>query len=108
MGGTDHHTSRFQANVGPVRAVVALGRAVRFRIDVDGIVRAGLQAGLAANANSGVKLNDTIITLVHRGDRTNTHTGRIGTVVTASHLKKTAGIGKFAFFNIFNPGSADA
>jgi hypothetical protein len=86
---------------------MALGRTVSFRIDVDGIVGAGLQAGFAANAYSGVKLYYTIITLVHRRDRTNTHTGRIGTVIAASHLKETAGIGKFALFNIFNPGSAD-
>jgi hypothetical protein len=86
---------------------MALGRTVSFRIDVDSVVGTGLQAGLAADANSGIKLDNAIITLVHGGDRTNASTRGIGTMVTASHLKETAGIGKFALFNIFNPGSAD-
>jgi hypothetical protein len=59
----NNHAGRFQANVGTVSAVVAFGGCARIRINVDGIIRAGLQTCFAANTGAIVEFDNAICTL---------------------------------------------
>ncbi len=108
VSGANHHASRFQPQIGAMGAVVTFGCCVGFRINVDGIVGAGLHASFATNANVGVELNDAVGALIHSCNRANAHAGRVGAVVAARHLKMATGIGKSAFFDILDPSAIDA
>ena len=102
----DHHTGRLQADIGAVGAVVALGRRARLRIDVDGVVGAGLHTRLAADTKAVIELHNAVGPLVHGLRGADTHTGRVGAVVTACHLKMAASVRVEAGFNVFHPGTA--
>ena len=54
------HTGRFQADVNPVGAVVALGSGVGVGVNVKGVVRASLHARLAADAAVFVEVHDAV------------------------------------------------
>ena len=42
-------------------AVIALGGGMRFRVDIQGVVRAGLHAGFAADTTLVIKIHDAIV-----------------------------------------------
>ena len=65
-GRAHGHARRLQAYFQPVRAQVALLRRVVLGIDEDRIVRAGRDAGLAADADRLVKIDDAVLAAVHR------------------------------------------
>ena len=106
MGGADDYTGRFQAKIGAVGAIVALGGGMGFRVHIDGVIGAGLHTSLAANADTAVELYNSIVPLVHGSHGANTDTGGIGAMIAARHLKKAARVGKLPFFDIFDPGPA--
>ena len=103
--GAYNHTGRFQADLRPVRAVMTFSGRVRLRVDVDGVIRAGLHASFAADTDRGVKIDDAIFALVHGRDRANACTGWIGTMITAGDLKMAAAVGVNACLYIFDPGA---
>lgn len=82
---------------------VTFRRCVRFGIEIDRVIRTGLHAGFAPNANGWVKLDNTIVALVHRADGTDTHTGRVGAMITARHLEASAHVGIRASLGVFDP-----
>jgi hypothetical protein len=91
-----------------MRAESAFRGGVGFGVKIDRVVGTGLHAGFTSDANARIKFNDAVITLIHGGDRTNTHTRRIGAMITARDLKAAAHIGIRARFNIFNPRAIHA
>jgi hypothetical protein len=107
MGGADNHTGRFQAKIGAVGTIVAFGGGMGFRVHIDGVIGTGLHTSLAADTDAAIELYNSIVPLVHGGDRANTDTGRIGAVIAACHLEEAARIGELPFFYIFDPGPAD-
>src|SRR6185437_10374598 len=80
--GADDDAGGEEAFVDAVRAEVALGGGVAVRIHVDGIVRTGLHARLAADTGVVVEIDQAIGPLVHRGDRADLDTGRFVAVIT--------------------------
>jgi hypothetical protein len=105
--GADNDAGRLQADVSTVGTVVAFSRRSRIRIDINSIIWTGLQASFTADASAIVKLDNAIVALVHSLSRADTHTGRIGTVVAARHLKVTAGVRVHTLLYIFDPGTID-
>jgi hypothetical protein len=87
---------------------MALGGAVRLRIDVDCVVGAGLQASFAADTNFGVKIDDPVGALVHRRDRANAHAGRVGAMVAARYLEHAPHVGEGALLDVLDPRAVDA
>jgi len=103
MFRADHYAGGFESHVNAMRAESAFRGGVGFRVEIDRVVGTGLHTGFASDANGRVELNNTIVALIHRSDGTNAHTGRVGTVITARHLKATAHIGVRACFYILDP-----
>jgi hypothetical protein len=100
---THNHARRFQPNLSPMRAVVALGRSSFIGIDINRIVRASLHTRLAPNAPLGTEINDAILALVHRSDWTNRHARWIFAVIAARYLEYAACVGKRSLLDILNP-----
>ena len=101
----DHDARRLQANLGSMRAEVALRRSAFVGIDINGIVWTGLHTGLAADAAFGAEIDDAVFALVHRGDRTDRHAGRIFTVVASGDLKDAPGVGIRSLLDILHPSA---
>jgi hypothetical protein len=100
-------TSRFKTNLGSVSTIMTLGCGIAIRVYMDGVIGASLHTGLAADADTGVKIDDTIISLIHGCNRANPRAWRIGAMVAASDLKMTAGVWKSACFYVLDPGTID-
>ena len=105
MFGADNNTGRFESYIQTMSTESAFRGSVRFRIEIDRVVGAGLHAGFAADANGWIELDNTVITLIHRGDGADAHTGRVDAVVTARDLKAAAHIRVRARLNIFDPST---
>ena len=103
MFWTNHNTGGFESHVDAMRAESAFGGGVRFGVEINRIVGAGLHAGFTSDANARVELDDAIVTLIHCGDGTDADAGRVGAMITARHLKAAAHIGIRARFNILDP-----
>jgi hypothetical protein len=86
---------------------VALGCCAFVRIDVDGIVGAGLHAGFTPDTSFGTEVDDPILALVHRSHRTDGDAGRILTMIAAGHLEHAAGIRKCSLLDVFHPRAID-
>lgn len=104
----DDDAGGFQTNLGAMRTVMAFGSRAMLRVHVNGVIGAGLHTRLAANAAVGVEIHDAVLALVHRGHRTNGDTRRLFAVIAAGDLEDAAGIRKFTFFDVLNPGSIHA
>ena len=104
----DVHAGRFEADVHPVGAVIALGSGAGIWVNVERIVGAGLHAGLAADAAVFVKINDAIgpeIKGLHWADF---NAGCIRAVVAAHHGEHPAGMREHSFFHLLNPSPEHA
>ena len=108
MFGADNDTGGFESHIQTMRAESAFRGGVGFRVEIDRVVRAGLHAGFTSDADAWVKLDDAVRALIHGGDWTDAHTGRVGTVVAARHLKAAAHIGVCTRLHILNPGAIHA
>ena len=108
MLGAYHDASGLEAEVHFVRTVVTFGGRTRFRIDINGVVRAGLHTGLAPDADVRIEFYDAIVALVHGRNRTDTHTGRVGAVVAARHLKRAGDVGILPSLYTLDPGPLHA
>ena len=103
--GADNDAGWLQADVGAVGAIMAFSGRVRFRVNVDGVVRTGLHTGFTADTNGGVELNNTVSPLVHRLGGADADAGRVGAMVAARHLEMTPVVRESARFHIFDPGA---
>jgi hypothetical protein len=103
--GANHNTGGLQTQLGSVGAVVAFGGRIGVRVNINGIIRAGLHTSLAADADAGIEVDDAIFSLVHGRHRAYPYTGWVGTMVAAGDLKMAPVVGKDACFYIFDPGA---
>src|SRR6185295_7323994 len=79
-----------------MRAEVTLLSRVIFGIDKDRIVRAGGHAGLAADADRLVEIDDAVCALEHCRGRTGSDTRRVRALIAARHLMSAARLWKDA------------
>src|SRR5690349_9909079 len=86
-------------------AEMTFGGCALVGIDVDGVVRAGLHAGFAANTAFGAEVHYPIFALVHRGHGADGHARRILAMIAASHLEDAAGVGKCPLLDVLHPGA---
>src|SRR5579864_3579310 len=103
MFWTNDYAGGFQPDFSSMCTEVALRRGAFFGINVNGVVRAGLHAGFAADTSFRTEVDDPVLALVHRGHRTDRHARRIFAVITSSHLKHAPGIRKNTLLYIFHP-----
>ena len=103
MFGADDHAGGFESHIQTMSTERTFGGGIGFGVEIDRVVGTGLHAGFTSDANGRIELDNTICALIHRSDRTDTHTGWVGTVIATRHLKAAAHIGVRARFNIFDP-----
>ncbi len=108
LHGTDDDARRLQSLVHTVRAVVALGRRMRLRIDVQRVIRAGLHAALAADAALAIEVYDAVGPLEERLGRADGDTGRVVAVVAARDEEVASRVGELALLDVLHPRSVDA
>ena len=104
----DYDARRFEPDIGPVGAVIALRGGLRFGMNVESVVRAGLGARLAADTPPVVEIDDTVLARVESLGRAYIHAGRVCTMVAAHHAEQPSRIGELAFFYVFDPGPVNA
>jgi len=86
-----------------MRAVVTFCGGFGFGMNVKCIVWTGLSAGFAGNTASVVKIYDAVFACVKCRYGANFDARSISTMITAHYRKQSSRIGKFAFFDVFNP-----
>jgi hypothetical protein len=80
---------------------------VLVRIDIKGVIWAGLHAGLAADARIGIEIDDPGVSLEQGPGRADRHTRGIGAVIAPHDRKHPGRIRPRALFNILDPGPID-
>src|SRR5215471_16005723 len=105
---TDNHACRLEVRLHAMRAEITLGRRIGVGINVERVVRAGLHAAFTANTSAVVKIYDSIRTAVEGFGGTNLDAGSRVAVVTSHHAEVTAGVRKFTFLDVFDPGAKNA
>src|SRR5258708_31260345 len=88
-----------------MRAKVALGRGVAVGINIKSVVRTGLHAAFAANAELVVKIDNSIRASKKCVGRADRGAGSGVAVVTSHHAEVAAGVGILTFFDVFHPGA---
>jgi hypothetical protein len=101
----DDDAGGFESHVDAVRAEVALLRRVVFRVDEDGIVRAGGHARLAADADRLIEIDDAVVAFEHRARRAGRHARRMRALVAARHLMRPARLRIFADIDMLDIGA---
>jgi len=101
--GTDDHAGRLQTLLHAVRTEVALGRGVGVGIDVEGVVGASLQAGLAPDAPTAVEIDDAVGTTVEGDGRTDRHARRVVTVVAPEDGEVPPGVRVLPLLDVLHP-----
>src|SRR5690606_3493731 len=96
---------RLEPDLHAVRAEVALGGRVADRVDVDRVVGAGLDAGLAADAHVLVEVDDPVRAAVHGRGRADRHAGRVLALVAAQHPEVPLGRGAAPLLDLLDPGA---
>ncbi len=108
FGGADDDTGRLEANLEAMRAEVALLCRVIFGVDEDRIVRAGGNAGLAADADVFVEVDDAVGAAKHRARRTRLDAGGMLALVAARDLKRTPRGRELANVDVLDVRAVDA
>jgi len=104
LAGVD--TGRFHPLGDPVQAEITLINRPGFRVQEAGIVGAGMDAVLAADANVFIDNDDTIfLAFVGGASRTDRYAGRFAAVVAKAREKGTIDIGVFPFFCVLHPAT---
>lgn len=106
--GTDDDAGGLEPHLDPMRAIVALCSCTVVRIDVYRVVGTGLQTGLTTNADVRVKLDDTVIALIHRRDGAYPDAGRICTMVAPRDLELTSHVRVRARLDALHPCTVHA
>src|SRR5262249_2607075 len=91
-----------------MRTKVTLGGGVSVRVDIEGVVGARLQTGLAADAPVRVKVHYAVVARVERRDRANRDARGPFTVIAAHHREQPAIVGKGSLLDVLDPGAVDA
>src|SRR5690606_33871988 len=91
--------------VDAVGAEVALRRRVGVVVDIDGVVGAGLQAALAADAVVTVEVDDAVVPGEQRAGRADLDAGRVGAVVAPHHREVAGGVGERTAVDVLDPGT---
>ena len=107
FSGTDDDAGRFESYLKPMGAKVTLLGGMILRIDKDGVVRTGGNAGFTANTNGFVEIDYAIRASVHRSGRASWDARWVITLVTAGDLEGAARMGKDANINILHIGAVD-
>jgi hypothetical protein len=81
---------------------------MRFRINVQRIIRAGLHAGFATDAPIFIEIYDAVFPNEEGLHRTNFYTGCISAMVASHHGEQSPGIGKFSLFYLLHPSAVDS
>ena len=108
MGGAHHHTTRLEALLDPVVAEVALVGGVGCRIDVDGVIRAGVHAALAADAVVVVEIDHAVGRPEQRPGGADGDAGSVVAVVAAHHREVPVGVGERPGLDVLHPGAVHA
>src|SRR2546430_307531 len=103
--GAHDHARGLEPDLQPVRAVVALGRGVRVRVDVERVVGAALHAGLAADAARAIEVHDAVGAAVEGDGRTDRHAGRVVAVIAAQHGEVAARVRPRPLLDVLDPGA---
>ena len=101
--GTDDDARGLEPPLHPVRAEVALRGRLRLGVDVEGVVRAGLHARLAADAAVAVEVDDPVRPPVERHRGADGHAGRVVAVVAAKDREVPARVRKLALLDVLHP-----
>jgi hypothetical protein len=86
-----------------VCAEIAFGGRIAVRIDIKGIIRAGLHARLATDAAATVEVDNPIGSPKQRGRRADLNTRGLVAVIAAQHRKVARSIREFALLNVLDP-----
>ncbi len=105
--GAYDHTGRLEPDFGAMSAEVAFGRGTVVRIDVNGIVGAGLHARFAAYTAFRAEIDDAVFALIHRCHGADRDAGWVFAMIAARDLKNAAGVGKGSLLDVLNPGAID-
>ncbi len=105
LGGADADAGRLQPDVQPVRAEVALLRAVVDRVDEDRVVRAGRHARLAADAGVLGEVHDPVRPGEHRPGRAGRHARGVLALVAPGDLEGAAGLREGADVDALHEGA---
>ena len=103
MFGTDHDAGGLESHIQTMGTKSAFGGGVRFGVEIDRVVGAGLHTGFTSDANGRVELDNAIRALIHRGDGADAHARRVRTMIAARDLKTAAHIGIRTRLNILDP-----
>src|SRR5262249_50071716 len=87
LNWTNNDTRRLVTVFNAMRAIIALGSGIGFRVKVQGVVGARLHARLATNASRIVKINNTVGPLVERSDGADFNARRIFTMIAPLHAE---------------------
>jgi hypothetical protein len=104
----DDHARGLEADLDAMGAVVALGRGVRVRVDVERVVRARLHARLAADAPVAVEVDDAVRPSVERDGGADRHARGVVAVVAAHHREVTPRVRERTLLDVLHPGAVHA
>ena len=103
----DDDAARLEPVLHPVGAEVALVRGRRLRVQVDGVVRAGVHARLAADAHRVVEVDDAVVPPEERRRRADRDAGGVVAVVAAQHRVEAPGVGERPLLDVLHPRPVD-
>src|SRR6267142_4389631 len=101
----NNYTRRLQTHIDPMGAEVALLRRMIFRINEDCIVRTRSHAGLAANTNRLVKIDNAIRAFEHCGRGASNYAGSMGALVATRNLVSSSHLRKDTDVDMFDVGA---
>jgi len=106
--GADDDAGGLKPDLYAVRAEITFGRGPGIGIDVQGVVGAGLHAGLATDAALIVEIDDAVASPEKGPGGTDLYAGGVIAVVASQDPKVTFGVGKLAFLDVFDPRPIDS
>ena len=104
MGRADHHAARLETLLDAVIAEVALVGGIGRRVDVDGVVGAGVHAPLAADAVLVAEVHDAVRCPEQGTGGADVDARRVVAVVAAHHREMPVDIGERARLDVLDPG----
>jgi hypothetical protein len=77
-------------------------------VNIQRVIGAGLHTGFAADAATGIEIDDAVRAFIERARRANRHTWRVITVIAAVHEKIATGIRELAPLDVLDPRAIHA
>jgi len=103
--GAHDHARRLETLGHPVVAEVALVGRGCGRVDVDGVVGAGVHAALASDAVGVVEVDHAVVGPIEGRGGTDVHAGCVLAVVAAHHREGPVGVGERTGLHVLEPGA---